>query len=246
MKIFFWFLSLLISSSIYGQKRIQVGFDVGIKFDAFSKFDDGGSLRTAMPLNGLYGLNLGYEFKKSIVLELGLYRNHFLNSFYFEGQNGSYPLRYSSFSNFRSNQISLDVRKRINLYRGKVNVLGVLGALWLTNDFRGIQLVGSGKGGSSDGNSKDSASYKMTCYKLRGNNIISQIGTGFEFLIKGRIYFDVLGKFYYGSKPITQIELNYSINNSKINNAIVEYRGTSFNVLLGFRCPIIFAGHGKK
>jgi len=230
---------LLLSMHGYSQSLIHVGVDAGIKFDIFGKHDESNYLKTGMPMNGLYGFNLGYEFRNNLILETGVYKNQFSYAFYFKGDNGTKPFKNSSFSNFTSFQVPISLKTKFNLYRNKVSLLSSAGFVWLTNEYRGYQfLSGQGNGWAKDGENIDSASYSLHTVKLSGNNILIQAGSGIEVYVLKTFYLDLSGIFYYGVKKISLLEMTYTVNNSKTYSAGTTFKGNSINILLGLKYPL--------
>jgi hypothetical protein len=242
MKAFkFFSIAIILTLTLHGfcQKEKYIGFDFGPKIDFFQHYDESTYLRNAKPVNGLWGFNFGCEIKKPFFFETGIYKNNFSIAYYFKGDNGFEPDRYSSSGNFKSWQIPVSIKTRFNLYKEKIKFNYIIGFVWLANNYIGTESYGIESASEyMDSTKVDSVKYTFTNTKISGNNILLQTGVGFEFLLFRKIYITLSGIYYSGFNTITKLDMTYTLNNHQPYKAGVISKGDSFNLLFGLKLPI--------
>ena len=107
-------LLMAFTEAAFGQDKLYIGYEAGIRLTYSQCADNGFYVRTPIKLNAFRGFRFGYEFKPNFFLETGIYRSHFDNFANFQSTFDSKKFGQVS-SQFNPWQVPLRLKHRYRL-----------------------------------------------------------------------------------------------------------------------------------
>src|SRR5690242_17240619 len=121
-------VTICIVSSALGQKKTYFGLEFSVANDIYKITDDGGYLFNVPLINGVGGLNLRQEINRHLFVETGL-----ILKYYQQGLGFKTIPYYTSSSTDPSLIIPLRFGLNLNLYKGKIYLVPVVGYSFVIN-----------------------------------------------------------------------------------------------------------------
>ena len=230
-----------IVSPGFGQVGIYLGLEGGDKFDLLKVNDEKGYIKTDMDhgSNLQYGFNVMFDIQNKFLLETGIYKNTFSESFYFEFPKAKImePSLYNSA--FVSWNIPLRMKKRFNILKEKLFVTPFIGCSVSTNLYKGLlnNLEDTLTSGTFT-NATDSVFYSMKSYKLNKFHLLIESGFSIDFLLFQKIYLQLITGYNIGLKNYYRIDVLYEMNDIPATSGTVYSKGNSIYFLMGLKFPI--------
>ena len=232
-----YLLLILSGNALYGQNKLYLGFDFGIKEIIYQEVDSAGGIETPNIMNIIGGVNLAYEFNERFRIESGLYYHPYDEGFKVKGD-----FSYGISSSINAVEIPLRLKSKFTLIKNKLFILGSIGYAYVKNldydpMFAGYIARGYGGGSSSSGSYSNRYSYQSYTSFVKHFSLI-HAGLSLELnVFKGGMICFSTG-YNTGFKKVIQMNVEYQINNQPFQKAVVFTNGDYFNFMFGIKYPI--------
>jgi hypothetical protein len=222
-------ITICFLNSALGQKRTYFGLEFSVANDIYEITDNGDYLVNVPLINGQGGFNLRQEISRNLFVETGLILKYYWQGFGFK----TIPY-YGSTSDDPSWIIPVRLGLNLNLYKGKIYLVPVVGYSFGINPPYGYGL----------GYGKQTSSTTTIDYNYTENPDVSryfsllQTGIGFEFKLFNTLLLSITTNYYSGFKKTTHLDINYTVNNSNQTTGTAISKGEFWCVTSGLKYPI--------
>jgi hypothetical protein len=228
---------IYLLNSVYGQTKTYVGFEFSVANDLYAITDNGDYLKGVPLVNGLGGLNIRQEINSSIFVETGV-----LLKYYWEGFAFKTIPYYSTTSSDPSWIIPVRFGFNMNLYKRKIYLVPVVGYSFGIDPSFGY---GIGYGKQTSSTTSIDYYYAENPHVSRYFSLL-QTGVGFEFVLFKTLLFSTAANYYKGFNKTTQLDINYTVNNSSETTGTAISKGDFWCVSTGIKYQISnFWARGK-
>lgn len=220
---------IYILNPAYGQNKTYFGFEFSVANDIHKITDHGDYLLSVPLIDGQGVLNIRQEINRSLFVEAGL-----IMKYYWEGFGFKTIPYYSSTSSDPSWIIPMRFGFSFNLYKEKIYAVPVVGYSFGINPPYGYGL---GYGQQTSGNTTINYNYTENPDVSRYFSLL-QTGIGLEFKLFRTLLFSISTNYYKGFNKTTQLDINYTVNNTNQATGTVIGKGEFWCVSSGLRYPI--------
>ncbi|MBK7650773.1 MAG: hypothetical protein IPJ20_08535 [Flammeovirgaceae bacterium] len=216
-------------NSAYGQNKTYIGLEFSIANDIYKITDNSDYLMNIPLINGAGGFNIRQEVNKNFLIEVGLLMKYYQQGFGFK----TIPY-YGSSSSDPSWLIPVRIGLNLNLYKGKIYLVPVVGFTFGINPPYGFGL----------GYGKQISSTTTIDYNYAENPDVTryfsllQTGIGFEVKLFKALLFSISTNYYKGFNKTTHLDINYMVNNSNQATGTAISKGDFWCVSTGLKYPI--------
>ena len=220
---------IYLLNSSYGQNKTYFGVEFSVANDIYEITDNGNYLMTIPLIDGQGGFNLRQEINRALFVEAGL-----ILKYYWEGFGFKTIPYYGSTSSDPSWIIPVRFGLNLNLYNDKIYLVPVVGYSFGINPSYGYGL---GYGKQVSGTTVINYYYTENPDVSRYFSLL-QTGFGFEFLLFKTLVFSISTNYYKGFNKTTQLDINYTVNNSTQTTGTANSEGEFWCVSTGLKYPI--------
>ena len=219
---------MLMETNVFGQRSTFLGASGNLTYDTY-EYTDPGNLITSIPMpNGSWGILAQQEINSHFLFETGFIRKYYSEGY---GVNISSPFIGMSSNSFETYQIPFRIKSRLNLFQDKVYLSTITGFNLSVNSEYGYGLGHGGSTSHHDGN----------IYVIEYTEDVNQsrtfplfeTGVSLDLAILKNIYVSAQVSYFSGMKKVSQIDYEYTVNNSDIQHAYAHSNGNYWGIGLG-------------
>lgn len=222
--IIFYYLNAAL-----GQGKTYFGIEFSSANDIYKITDNGNYLMNVPLGNAAGGFYVRQELNKNLFIETGLILKYYWQGFGFK----TIPY-YGTSSCDPSWIIPVRLGLNLNLYKEKVYLVPVVGYSFGINPPFGY---GTGYGNQTSGTTTIEYNYSENPDVARYFSLI-QTGIGVEFKLFETLLLSISTNYYSGLNKTTQIDINYTVNNSNQTTGTAISKGEFWCVSTGLKYPI--------
>jgi hypothetical protein len=212
-----------------GQNKTYFGIEFLAANDLFTITDNGDYLMPVPLINGQIGLQVRQEINRIIFIESGVILKHYWQGFAFK----TIPY-YSSSSSDPSWIIPLRFGLTLNLHKEKIFFIPVVGYSFGINPPFGYGL---GYGTQTSNTTTIDYNYTENPDVSRYFSLV-QTGVGLEFKLFKTLRLSTTANYYSGFNKITQLDIQYTVNNAGPVTGKAISHGTFWGIGAGLKYPI--------
>lgn len=196
--------------------------------DKFTKEPDINSFKI------IYGLNLGYELKNNIAIEIGLYKSGYSNYFVInDGKNES----FYSMQEYNIYSIPVNIKYRINIYKNKLLLCQSAGVSFVSFQKKPGFAYSLQTDTFPNSNNPETKTMLETIGKQMSNTyFVCHAGLGIDYNVFTNTWLLLKADYSMGFNSVFTYDIKYRFNyDNRERTGSLLFKGNNYTVSLGIR-----------